>query len=202
MCKICDGCGIEKELSKFSPNKKSKGGFRNRCKQCVNQAAARYRNENRTRIRECQSRFRDKNRDKLREKYAVWRRNRKEPGANARYSREYQKRNRLACNLRKRLRQAVKGRTKAGSAIRDLGCSVEELKRHLEKQFQSGMSWSNYGDWEIDHIIPLSAVDLSDREQLKKVVHYTNLQPLWKSDNCSKGSKVPEISGTIGGQHG
>ena len=78
-----------------------------------------------------------------------------------------------------------------GSAVRDLGCSVEELKRHLEKQFQPKMNWENYGlyGWHIDHIKPLVNFDLTNREQFLEACHYTNLQPLWAEDNLSKGAK-------------
>lgn len=95
-------------------------------------------------------------------------------------------------SLRARLRQSLKRNTKVGSAVRDLGCSIAELKLHLEKQFADGMTWENYGKWHIDHIIPLASFDLTDREQLLQACHYTNLQPLWAEDNLRKGAKSPE----------
>jgi len=77
-----------------------------------------------------------------------------------------------------------------GSAVRDLGCSIEEFKKHLEKQFVKGMMWSNYGKgkdkWQIGHIIPFCVVDLTDRKQFLEVCHYTNLRPLWHSENCGR----------------
>jgi hypothetical protein len=96
---------------------------------------------------------------------------------------------RIAANLRRRLRDALNGHTKNGSAIKDLGCSVSELKKHLEKLFQPGMMWENYGEWEIDHIKPIASFDLTDRKQLLEVCHYTNLQPLWSKDNKEKGNR-------------
>lgn len=98
----------------------------------------------------------------------------------------------LKKNLRHRLRDAIKNETKVGSAVKDLGCTIEELKIYFEKQFVEGMTWENHGNhgWHIDHIIPLSSFDLTDREQFLKACHYTNLQPLWAKDNLSKGSKV------------
>lgn len=72
-------------------------------------------------------------------------------------------------------------------------CNVyktDELRAHLEAQFQAGMSWDNYGEWHIDHIKPLASFDLEDTDQLKLACHYTNLQPLWAKDNLSKGAKM------------
>ena len=92
-------------------------------------------------------------------------------------------------NLRSRLNKAIKGNYKTGSAVRDLGCSIKELKKYLESKWQQGMSWDNYGEWHIDHIKPLNSFDLEDEEQLKEACHYTNLQPLWAKDNLKKGSK-------------
>src|SRR5208283_2328184 len=93
----------------------------------------------------------------------------------------------LAGNLRSRLRCAIKNNQKSGSAVRDLGCSVEFLKQHLEQQFKVGMTWENYGKvWHIDHIEPLCSFDLEDREQLLIACHYTNLRPLFKEDNLKK----------------
>lgn len=97
---------------------------------------------------------------------------------------------RLQKNLRARLRSALHNNYKTGSAVRDLGCSISEFKAHLESQFQSGMTWNNYGrdGWHIDHIRPLTSFDLTDSKQIKQACHYTNLQPLWAEENLSKGA--------------
>lgn len=94
-------------------------------------------------------------------------------------------------NLRSRLYKATVRLQKAGSAIKDLGCSIEELKIHLQAKFYGDMTWDNYGSyWVIDHIIPLAAFDLTDREQFLKAAHYTNLQPLTEEHNQIKLDKV------------
>lgn len=100
----------------------------------------------------------------------------------------------MSHKLRARFKQALKKNFKSGSAVRDLGCSIEELKPYLESKFypnpETGeiMSWDNYGlkGWHIDHIKPLYSFDLSDPEQVKKACHYSNLQPLWAKENLSK----------------
>lgn len=71
-----------------------------------------------------------------------------------------------------------------------IGCNTENLKQHLENQFKSNMSWKNYGlgGWEIDHIKPLASA--KTKEELYNLFHYTNLQPLWASENRSKGCKI------------
>jgi hypothetical protein len=98
----------------------------------------------------------------------------------------------LRINLRIRLATAVREGAKAGSAVRDLGCSIEELKAHLEAKFTSGMSWENWGrmGWHIDHRKPLAAFDLTNEAQAKEACHYTNLQPLWRLDNIAKGARL------------
>lgn len=98
----------------------------------------------------------------------------------------------LACNLRSRLKSAINGNFKSGSAVKDLGCSIEELKQYLESKFLPGMSWDNHtvDGWHIDHIKPLASFDLTDRQQFLEACHYTNLQPLWAKDNISKGDNI------------
>jgi len=98
----------------------------------------------------------------------------------------------LGILLRGRLRSVLNGGIKSGSSVRDLGCTIEELKEHIESLFTDGMSWDNHGKygWHIDHILPLSSFDLTDREQLLIAVNYKNLQPLWAKDNLSKGAKI------------
>lgn len=94
----------------------------------------------------------------------------------------------LAKRLRTRLYCALKGNFKAGSAVRDLRCSIAEFKEHLESQFAEGMSWNNYGKdgWSMDHIIPLHSVNLTDREQFLRVCHFSNLRPLWQTENVRR----------------
>lgn len=75
-----------------------------------------------------------------------------------------------------------------------LGCTIKELKIHLENLFQEGMTWENYGmfGWHIDHIKPVSLFDLTDQQQLKDCWNYKNLQPLWAIDNLKKGNSYEE----------
>ncbi len=69
-----------------------------------------------------------------------------------------------------------------------VGINYSEFKKYLELKFLDGMTWKNRGEWHIDHIIPLSSA--TSKEDLIKLCHYTNLQPLWAKDNLKKGSKI------------
>lgn len=97
--------------------------------------------------------------------------------------------------LRTRLYNAIKSNQKVGSAVSDLGCSIGELKKHLESQFESWMNWDNWGPydpnkdtWHLDHKEALANFDLTNIEELKKVCSYTNLRPYKAIDNILKGS--------------
>lgn len=93
--------------------------------------------------------------------------------------------------VRSRIRLALQKNQKKGGTLELLGCTIKELKNHLEKLFLPGMTWENWTNfgWHIDHIIPLDAFDLSDEKQLKKACNYTNLSPLWWDDNLKKSNK-------------
>lgn len=98
---------------------------------------------------------------------------------------------RLKSQLRNRIKDACKNKNfiKSQRTMDILGCNLEQLKSHLEAQFVNGMTWGNHGriGWHIDHIIPLdTAKTIQDMERL---CHYKNLQPLWWYDNLSKGNK-------------
>lgn len=106
---------------------------------------------------------------------------------------------RIKDRLRGRLNEALRkvGAYKSTSAVKDLGCTVSDLREYLEQRFydhtQTGeqMTWMNYSSrWEIDHILPLASFDLTNREQLLRAGHYTNLQPLWREHNRSKSDKL------------
>jgi hypothetical protein len=100
---------------------------------------------------------------------------------------------RLRVILRTRLLKAIINKSKVGSAIRDLGCSIDFLKTYLESKFEPGMTWKNQGNgegkWNIDHIKALANFDLTDQQQFKDACRYTNLQPMWYIDNLRKSDK-------------
>lgn len=95
--------------------------------------------------------------------------------------------------LRRRIYKALNGLTKGSTTIDLLGCSIECAKEYLENKFEPGMTWKNWGEWHLDHIKLLVSFDLSIKEQLKEACNYTNLQPLWASDNLSKGSRLIHV---------
>lgn len=98
---------------------------------------------------------------------------------------------RMRKNLRRRVHHALHGHCKSAATLELVGCSIKILKTHLERQFQVGMSWDNYGkEWHIDHIRPCASFDLSLAEQQKLCFHFSNLQPLWSIDNLRKGQKL------------
>lgn len=98
---------------------------------------------------------------------------------------------RITKRLRGRIWSALQGRRKSANTIALLGCSIDELKSHLEKLFLDGMSWENYGKngWEIDHKRPCASYDLREDSQQKECFHYSNLRPLWARDNWRKGPR-------------
>ena len=95
----------------------------------------------------------------------------------------YRLRKRLKC----RFKMALNKNYRSGMAINLLGCTIQEARNHIEKQFIDGMSWENYGKWHIDHIKPCASFDLTKENDQRKCFHYTNLQPLWAKDNLVKG---------------
>ncbi len=111
----------------------------------------------------------------------------------------YEKRRKAECPIfylkiavRKRIRKALhaKGLKRCSRSFEAVGCSPQFLREHIEKQFKAGMSWVNRGEWHIDHRIPLASAKTS--EEMMALCHYTNLQPLWRLENQSKGARMPD----------
>jgi hypothetical protein len=98
---------------------------------------------------------------------------------------------RLKKNLRRRTLYALKGKDKSANTMTLLGVSnIEFVWIHLEKSFKPGMTRENHGKWHIDHIKPCSSFDLTKASEQRECFHYTNLQPLWASENLSKGNRI------------
>jgi hypothetical protein len=163
-----------------------------------------YREANKENLRKYKKAWREANKEKVKEQQKTWRE------ANGERRKTWRKLNKtkinkvrknlrriniqfkLSTNLRGRLNKAIKGNYKSGSAVKDLGCTIDELKLYLESKFQEDMSWDNWtkDGWHIDHIRPLSSFDLTNREEFLQACHYTNLQPLWAKDNFAKKDKI------------
>lgn len=179
--KICSECAAEKPLSDFY-FRKDRQKYRNECADCYREKA-----KGRSRL------WRLQNPGRQLEAIREWHSNNVEHSKKTRIawkkkSGPAQERTRIANNLRTRVVQALKGAFKAAPTLKLLGCTIAEFRAHLEKQFQSGMSWENYGrkGWHIDHKKPCAKFDLTNPAQQRECFHYTNLQPLWATDNLKK----------------
>ncbi len=92
------------------------------------------------------------------------------------------------------VRHAIKNKRHGLSWESVIGYTLDDLIKHLESQFEDGMSWDNYGKWHIDHIKPVSSFNIEsiEDEELKECWSLQNLQPLWARENFKKGAKVAE----------
>jgi hypothetical protein len=96
---------------------------------------------------------------------------------------------RARIKYKKLLQRMLRGHKYPESVVWNLvGCTIGELKSHLESQFTSCMSWDNFGlnGWVVDHIIPCCRFDLTEYRQRHECFHYTNLQPMWYEVNRKK----------------
>jgi len=208
--KICLKCNIEKDLSYFTNNKTKKDGKCVYCRSCYAAINKEWRKNNPEKDKKIHDKWGKNNIEAIRKnRLRSYYRHKEKMN---KYSREYKKRNkeelnrkakaytrhkyitdinfRLRIILRGRLWKAISRKSKQSGALVLLGCSIDELKSYLEKQFVTGMNWDNYGDWHIDHIKPCCSFDLTDLEQQRICFHYTNLQPLWAKDNIRKNGKI------------
>jgi len=136
--------------------------------------------EHKDKIALYQKEYRKKNREKLLVQHELARKRRLKNDINVR----------ITYNLRARLHKALHRNQKTNTTVKLLGCDIDFLKVYLNNLFTEGMSWKNYGKWEIDHIKPCASFDLSKPEEQRKCFHYTNLQPLWENENIRKGKNV------------
>ena len=181
--KTCKGCNKSKSEDEYY-------GTRKKCRKCKAEEAKKWREKNPEKERALQKRWREKNPEKCRAKMARWQAKNPEKvklqskKRNAKPSVKIQQRLRL--NFKRWL---FKG-AKSARTERLVGCIVQVCILWIEAQFLPGMTWENYGAWQIDHMLPWEHFNLLDEGEHPKVMHYTNLQPLWAPDNNAKHSKV------------
>lgn len=198
--KICNTCNIEKTEDNFYRRNGRPGSRFAKCKICCAQYTKEWILKNPDRVKELKRKAYNENkisyylRNKQYKKTDAGKESQKKSGR--KWSAKKRKEDinfRLKMNLRNATKNALKWGSKGGSAISNLGCSIEIYRSYLESKFQPNMSWDNYGagpgKWNIDYIKPLSKFDLSDGNQFLEACHYTNTQPMWSEENLKKGNK-------------
>lgn len=189
--KICSCCQTPKAEEFFY---RKRAVFESICKECKREKSNRpdlvlkrkqrqksYRINNRERESARVSKWNINNRVRYRTRINLWLREKRKADMGFR----------LRMNLSSQLSHFVTGTARRAIKLL-LGCSLQELKIHLQTQFVPGMTWENYGPvWHVDHIKPCAKFDLTDPEQQKQCFHHTNLQPLFALDNIKKSDLYP-----------
>jgi len=186
---------ISKKLKEYNLNNKDVIKKKNRERYLINKEKVadngrEYRLKNLDKIKTSKNNYYLKNKESISIRSKEYRLNNKEN----RNKREREKRKvdplyKLKSNIRSLIGLYIrkKGYSKTSRTHEILGCSYEEFKVHLESQFTDGMTWDNSGEWHMDHKIPMCSANTE--EEVIKLNHYTNFQPLWSEDNLKKGIK-------------
>lgn len=208
--KICRVCQKRKKITSFHIKTSNKDGRNTQCKNCKNIYSKNLHQKNKLSINSKKKHYYQKNKTKIKIKHQNYyinnreiillkckkyqEKNRSKINTYHRNRRKKDEKYRILHSLRVRLNQATKGKL-SDSTKKIIGCTLEQLKKHLENQFIAGMTWKNYGrnGWHIDHIKPCASFDLTDPKQQRKCFHYSNLQPLWATENISKGNRISSI---------
>jgi len=200
--KVCKKCNENKVLSEFGVYSRLKSGISNVCFDCRRIETKTFYQTNREkeleRNRKKSENFRKNNPQKALDILHEWKNNNKD------YIKEYAKKyyhsrkeqdNLFVMTRRARgvvlssFKRACDGRYVKGNKTEEiLGCTFLEFMNYIKNLFQDGMSFDNHGEWEIDHKIPVSSA--KSEEELIKLNHYTNFQPLWKLENRLKSDKI------------
>jgi hypothetical protein len=209
--KTCSKCGDTLSLSSFQPNGRYADGYVTWCKPCAKQYRADHYVRNKEKTRAQNAKWHAANKEKrnssMRVAYAAnpARHSERVKANKARKADQYREYNRINARKRRESRIDVRLRSRISSQFRYclatgkggrtsevlLGYSINELRTHLERQFLPGMSWANFGDWHIDHIVPLASFTITspDDPELRRAWALTNLRPLWAADNIAKRDK-------------
>lgn len=183
--KYCSFCKIYVDKNIFSKNINAWDGLHRACKPCQKEYNKQYRQKHGKEIDK-----KDWQKKKNNPKYIEYQRQYVKKWCKEKRKKDVQYK--ITQNCRRRVRELLTktDNPKDSTTQKYVGCNFLQLQCHLEKQFEEGMRWENYGtSWHIDHIVPVSAFDLQKEIQKRAAFHYTNLQPLWCKDNLTKSNK-------------
>lgn len=161
-------------------------------KESVKEKTKEYRNNNKELVHDMNKKYHADNKDKLNENSReYYKKNKKQKNLYQKNRKNVDPNYKLKSNVRTLISNIIKGRNKGSRTIEIIGCSFDDFKKYIESKFEPWMTWDNYGKyngtekygWDIDHIIPICST-INDEEVLK-LNHYTNLQPL-----CSYTNRV------------
>jgi len=161
--KICAKCKVETELYNFYKRKESKDGYHNQCKICY-------------------KKYQEYNSEKIKEYNKVYQKERRKNNP------LYKFRHNTGTLIHHSFKRGANQFKKTAKTESILGCTIQEFVLFIESKFTKGMTLENYGKWHLDHIYPISLA--TTKEEIIKLNHYTNFQPLWAEDNIRKGNKV------------
>jgi len=201
--KVCCHCKKEKPKSEFHKNKRNRDGLQTECKECHLSINTEWKSKNAGKMAQYKKKWMLNNPEKQKMYLENWRQKNKslsyqKRSVNLEKERERGRRRRLNVfyrlhiSISRGMCKSIKS-NKGGRKWEDaVGYNIEKLKKHLQKQFLPGMTWDNYGEWQIDHIIPISAFNFTTIEHLdfKRCWALKNLQPMWAIDNARKGPKL------------
>ena len=170
--------------------------YREANKEILAEKRKKYREANKEKFDEYSKKYREANKEKIADLNRQWIINNR--AKRNIYKKEYKKQKlhndplfKLTTNLRSLISGSLKrqGYKKGSKTEQILGCSFLDFKEYIEEQFTQGMNWANYGQWHIDHIIPISVAE--NEAQILILNRYQNLRPLWADENLSKSDSVP-----------
>lgn len=195
--KQCARCKLDTELSNFSKDKSKKDGLGSYCEKCRVEKKAEYYRKNKERLREYSrdyhrkynttEEYKEKRREYHKTRVVDLEKRRTQHKERYKADPVYSTNHKLRSMLKRCLK--LSGAPKSHPTFESIGYTSEQLMGRMEVQFRDGMSWSNYGEWEIDHKIPMSMMINRGETRPHIVNALANLQPLWRYDNRSKGDR-------------
>ena len=207
----CPKCGCTQVHDQyFSINRK--GLYKKTCNKCLERTKL-YREINKDKFEQYSKQYREDNKQHKKQYDKQYREDNKQhiKQQKKQYDKQYhedkrhycehntQKQQCKICDPQGHLRSIVSNRIhkalksdKTERSIEYLGCTIAEFKTHIESQFKENMTWENFGDWHIDHIVPIKYKKDGQNPTLEDVIerlHWKNTQPMWAEDNIVKGNR-------------